>query len=444
MMSLPACLDAITSTPAWTNKNLYREACHLQAHEQWPKAANLFYYLSIVYPDLHQATFNLGICQMQLKYWQGAEYSFLSLVDPQQPNPDLLCNLAIVYWQSHQFKSALRLFKFIRKNFPHHLDTLENLAVFYLQFNRLPRAIQIYQDILRFNPKYTEVLFNLATCLQQLGIYDEAIMHYQRILQVHPQYYDVLYNLGCLYYTLKDCKAAQFYWHRCLQFKPQQKSLKFMYQQVASGELDLVNHRYYIQDLFNHYAASYDQHMQCTLEYQLPGFLKKYLETNFQLKQFIKTLDIGCGTGLCGEVLSLYSQQLIGIDLAENMIKRAKKTGHYQQLYTDDSIHFLEHIQEGFDLVVAMDVTPYIYDLKKWLESIQPHLNPKADLIFSIEVNTSEYAKLEATGRISHSPHLINLLCQQLQLCVIHEKDVFTRLQNQMPILERVYHIRKA
>ncbi len=444
MMSLPACQDVIASTPAWTNKNLYREACQLQAHEQWAKASNLFYYLSILYPDLHQAKFNLGICQMQLKYWQGAEYSFLSLADPQHPSPDLLCNLAVVYWQSHQIKSALRLFKFIRKNFPHHVDTLENLAAFYLQFKRLPRAIQIYQDILRFNHKHTEVRFNLATCLQQLGVYDEAIIHYQKILHVHPQYYDALYNLGCLYYTLKDWKAAKFYWYRGLELKPQQKSLRFMYQQVASGEFDLVNHRFYVQDLFNHYAASYDQHMQCTLDYQLPPFLKKYLATNCQLKQFIKTLDIGCGTGLCGEVLSLYSEQLIGIDLSENMIELAKKTGHYQKLYTDDGIHFLEHTQEGFDLVVAMDVTPYIYDLRQWLESIQAHLNPKADLIFSIEVSTSECAKLEATGRISHSPHLIHLFCQQLQLRVIDEKDVFTRLQNQIPILERVYHLKKA
>jgi tetratricopeptide (TPR) repeat protein len=430
--------------PPSTIQQYYQNAYHLMQKQQWHEAACLLNYIIIHYPNLSAAKYQLASCQMQLEFWEGAQYHLHSILDNKNPDPDVLCNLAIIYWQTKQIKSALRFFHYTLKYFPYHKNTRQNLASFYLKFNRINKAIIHYQAILNHNSKDTEIRFNLASCLQKQGIYDEAILHYKIILQQYQKHYDSMYNLGCIYYILKDFKASKFYWSSCLSMNPNHHALLFMYQQIQNQPISNTHHQAYIKDLFDHYAEFYEPHMQKTLQYQLPMFLKNYFKETFSEHRLRCALDIGCGTGLCGTAISSVTQHLIGIDVSPNMLEKAKLKNVYHELNVIDCLSFLNETNQMFDLIIAMDVTPYLQNFETILKNTALHLHQKGHLIFSIECTHEENVKLEANGRISYSSNYIESICKDLNLELIHSEHFTARLEQEIPVIERIYHWKKA
>jgi predicted TPR repeat methyltransferase len=425
-------------------EKLYQMSNLFLRQNDWSRGACYLYYITQYLPQFLQAKFELGICQMQCENWAGAIKSLESILNEKYNDPNLICNLAISHWQQKNYKSALRLFKYNRFHFPHHIDTQQNLAAFYVQFQRFEQAIQLYQNILRFNPELSDIRFNLAALLQQRRIYDEAIMHYQIILQHHPKHHQTLYNLGCIYYHLKDNKACHFYWQHYLSLNPSHKAVCFMLQHLKNELINPCDHQAYVEELFDHYANHYEKHVVHQLEYQLPTFLKHYMNTHFNGMMFENILDIGCGTGLCGTSLHPFTSELIGIDISEKMVQQAVKKNIYQKLYTVECEEFLqEHLQQ-FKLIVAMDVTPYIININSWLTIIYEALTPNGQLIFSIEVNHSDKSDLEASGRISHPIELILKSCERLGFNIIYQQQLMARLQDNQPVNEHLFHLKRC
>ena len=425
-------------------EKLYQLSNHFLRQSDWSRGACYLYYITQYLPHFLQAKFELGICQMKCENWAGAIKSLESVLNEKHNDPNLICNLAISYWQQKHYKSALRLFKYNRFHFPHHIDTQQNLAAFYAQFQRFEQAMQLYQNILRFNPELSDMRFNLAALLQQRRIYDEAIMHYQIILQHHPKHHQALYNLGCIFYQLKDNKACQFYWQQYLRLNPSHQAVSFMLQHLKNEWIDPNNHIAYVEELFDHYANHYEKHMLQQLDYQLPTFLEQYMNTHFQGIQLQNILDIGCGTGLCGKSLQQFTPELIGIDISEQMVQQTAKKKIYQKLYAVECEQYLqEHLQQ-FELIIAMDVAPYIININQWITKIYKALSANGQLIFSIEVNHSDNSCLEASGRMSHPIKIILESCESLCFKVLHQQQLMARLQDNVPVNEHIFHLTRC
>ncbi len=80
--------------------------------------------------------------------------------------------------------------------------------------------------------------------------------------------------------------------------------------------------------------------------------------------QFARAIDLGCGTGLCGEIFRARVQHLAGVDLAPRMIARAKAKGIYDRLAVGSLERFLaDEAAASADLLLAGDVLIYIADL---------------------------------------------------------------------------------
>jgi ubiquinone/menaquinone biosynthesis C-methylase UbiE len=66
-------------------------------------------------------------------------------------------------------------------------------------------------------------------------------------------------------------------------------------------------------------------------------------------------LDVGCGTGVISLVLSEMGHNVIGVDLSEEMLKRAKEKAHNQKLRAEFQIDDAENLSfenESFDAVI--------------------------------------------------------------------------------------------
>jgi len=70
--------------------------------------------------------------------------------------------------------------------------------------------------------------------------------------------------------------------------------------------------------LFNVYAKKYDVHLKDTLHYTAPEEMLTLFMKHQKGKRNI--IDIGCGTGFCGEVFKPIAKTLLGIDFSKKHV----------------------------------------------------------------------------------------------------------------------------
>jgi len=72
--------------------------------------------------------------------------------------------------------------------------------------------------------------------------------------------------------------------------------------------------------------TNFDEHLLGTLEYRVPDLLVEAVK-RIEREKFDVVIDLGCGTGLCGEKFQAMAGILIGVDLAPRMIREGKAAG---------------------------------------------------------------------------------------------------------------------
>src|SRR5215472_8858964 len=101
----------------------------------------------------------------------------------------------------------------------------------------------------------------------------------------------------------------------------------------------------YLRRLFDQYAGRYDAALIEHLHYRGPALLRDAVTSALQRMgrsmQFGSLLDLGCGTGLAGEVFRPFAGRLVGVDLAAAMIARAETKGDYDRLVVGNLAAFL-------------------------------------------------------------------------------------------------------
>ncbi|WP_295813570.1 methyltransferase [uncultured Nitratireductor sp.] len=120
----------------------------------------------------------------------------------------------------------------------------------------------------------------------------------------------------------------------------------------------------YVATLFDQHANDFESILVGQLGYDVPALTRGALE-EIAPGPFRRMLDLGCGTGLAGEVLRGMTDHITGVDLSENMIEITHEKGDYDALYVGDVVDFLHHADvDPFDLITATDVLPYLGDLE--------------------------------------------------------------------------------
>lgn len=109
---------------------------------------------------------------------------------------------------------------------------------------------------------------------------------------------------------------------------------------------------------------------------------KRWLESivsHIPLKDAVKVLDVGTGTGFFAILLSKEGYEVHGIDLTEAMIDEAKaiaKTHHSSATFSVMDAQELSFQEDSFDVVVARNVTWTLPNpekaYKEWLRVLKP------------------------------------------------------------------------
>jgi predicted TPR repeat methyltransferase len=156
--------------------------------------------------------------------------------------------------------------------------------------------------------------------------------------------------------------------------------------------------RAYVEKLFDSYADDFSGHLVQALHYRgherlVQRLLQLQLKLLLQARRFHTTLDVGCGTGLCGALIRSHTERLDGLDISAAMVEKARATNLYDQLFHADAVDHLRAVVAGplgatppvYDLILAADVFNYIGALEALFEAAHAALAKGGQFCFTVE-----------------------------------------------------------
>lgn len=351
-------------------QSLFVKASKLHDAGKYREAQHLFSSLLKTFPHLWQIHFSLA----QVLFAMG---------DAQQAE--------------HHYTKALKIEK-------ESGDIYYNLAICQKSLGKIEQAIKSYHQALTLDSRDLESRYNLAGCYAQLNDTEAAIHHYHELLKRQADHKSALSNLAYLYQRENQDLEALHIYRKLLAVDPENSSAKHMVSALKSEPISRTPDAY-IRELFDNYASNYEQSLVQNLSYNLPAVMYAFHAEEPAPPTFLKTVDLGCGTGLSGLAFGHVSQTMIGVDLSERMIAIAQQKQVYDEFMVCDILSaFSESRLHNADLLLALDVFGYVGDLQEVLKSAWTISSPDALFYFSVEsLATGDAFLLKRSGRFSHS-----------------------------------------
>ncbi len=313
----------------------------------------------------------------------------------------------------------------------------------FLQQQNMPFKAEIfYRDSLKINKQQATIHFNLGVIYQNLNKINDAINEYNTATRIDQKYARAYANLGYLYNEIKDKAKCR---HVCLtaqKLDPENPQIKHMIAALGIEPAPEIADKKYIKNLYDEYASSYDSHLSVTLKSKTPKLVyDSTIKHAGNANTHKKILDLGCGTGICGELFKPHADTLIGVDLSGEMIKQAQKKSIYTNLFTSDIIEYFNNNENEFDYIVSSDVLIYIGNLMELFKAIKSALSKKGLFTFSVEsaLESEEDYILGSTGRYQHNHIYIYALAKQCGFTILSSNEAALRKQNGEDVIGRIY-----
>jgi predicted TPR repeat methyltransferase len=214
----------------------------------------------------------------------------------------------------------------------------------------------------------------------------------------------------------------------------------------------------YVRAVFDGYADRFEAHL-IGLGYRIPGVLRAIVQQHPALAgqgRLGKVLDLGCGTGLVGLILSdLPIGPLTGVDLSAAMLAQARGKGVYDRLIEADIETALADSAETWPLVTAADVLCYFGALERVLAALRHRLEPGGWFLFSLELLLAHHDgtvpgngdwALQRQGRYAHAPAYVERAALDAGFVIRENRHEVIRFKAGLPVeglvmvLERPRH----
>jgi predicted TPR repeat methyltransferase len=145
-------------------------------------------------------------------------------------------------------------------------------------------------------------------------------------------------------------------------------------------------------------------------------------------------LDLGCGTGLCGQLLRPLARTLTGIDLAPAMVEKSRSRGVYDRLELGELLGFLQTVGKNFDLLVGADVFIYVGDLLPLFEASAAALRAGGWMVFSVEACGGERFRLQSSQRFAHSMPYVEKIASICGFELVSCRPIAIRMEAGNPV----------
>lgn len=431
---------AVHADPGFTAAH-YNLGLLLLKNNQLDAAKKQFKNVLSLHPHHTDATFYLGVLLLESQKLDQAEQAFNDVLTDNGEHVQALTNLGVIALKRDNGQLAIDYFTKALGFDNQHQDARNNLAATFIHHDRFENALMHYDVLLQQEPHNIEYLYNAGVAQMALGHLQEATDHFETLLSLQDYHFATLNNLAAIQIRLGERNQAITLLKRALAANPNDEASSFMLHALTGQEKNPKASSTYISNLFNNYALYYDQHLQGALKYNIPQQVGRLLHRLDGHKKSY-TIDLGCGTGLCGIVLREISEHLIGIDISAKMLAQAKNKEIYDQLIESELIRFLEHDKQCYQLAVAADVLPYFGELDRLFAAVRHHLSSEGLFVFTHEISETQPWQLQESARFSHHTDYIKSLCKQLDFEIIEQEIIVARQQYEQPLEVMLYAVK--
>lgn len=373
-----------------------------------------------------------------------AEALYRRTLQHQAGQPDALHFLGVLCHQRNRSEEGIRLIRLALRATPQHADAHNNLGNIHKESGELVEAEACYRRALACQPQHHDALSNLALVLEAQERPQEAFEAFAELLEQAPQLGRAHYLMGmhrCSHVKeIEDVEQAVVCFRnalRCdsahkrardalgigLYMLDRQQEAIGVYREWLACEPDNPVPRHmlaacggeapppraddaYVRHVFNGFAESFDEQLLEKLNYRAPQILVAALAGVLEAPQAaLDVLDAGCGTGLCGPLIRPHARRLVGVDLSDGMLRKARLRGGYDELIEAELASWLRQDSMVWDIVLSSDTLNYFGELIPVLSAAHAALRPGGWLAFTLErlERDEDRMELSASGRYRHA-----------------------------------------
>jgi predicted TPR repeat methyltransferase len=311
-----------------------------------------------------------------------------------------------------------------------------------------PEAEAAFRRALAIDASFVHALSNLGDLCTRLGRSDEAAHYHCRAFVSGPLTHKPKRMLGIAYYTLnRIAEAAEVYRQWCID-EPNNPVARHLLAACSGEDVPSRAEDAFVEAIFDEYAENFDTKLVQNLGYRGPEYIAAALASQLSAARTLEVLDAGCGTGLCGPVLSPYAVHLTGVDLSANMLARARARGGYDRLVKAELGEYLANQVQAFDLIVIADVLIYFGALEGVFAAARAALKDQGLLVFTIETHAADSQSppfvIRPSGRYGHDPRYVERVLVEHGFRVSSSTPVVLREEFTIPVAGLVVSAQRA
>lgn len=346
-------------------------------------------------PTMHaadaRAMLQAGMALQERGDGPGAERLYRQVLARWPGEPNALSLLGVLLRERGALAEALRLGAEAVARDPSAGVFLANQGATLAAAGRFAEAAAMLGQAVARRPDDPVTLRNLGQALAEMGDAEAALLPLENAVALQPGAPEGWLALAHARRRLGDAAAAAEAAETALAHAADRPALAeqaaFMLAALGRAPLPDRAPAGYVRDLFDGFAPRFEAQLSQGLDYRTPQLLAALLaEAGVAAERRLCVLDLGCGTGLSGEVLAPFAARLEGLDLSPRMLaEAARRPGLYDALHEADLLAWLPAQAPRFDLILAADVLVYLGDLQAPLAGIAGALVPGGLCAFSLE-----------------------------------------------------------
>jgi predicted TPR repeat methyltransferase len=317
-----------------------------------------------------------------------AEKAYRDYLREHAQDPTALHFLGLMRHQQGHTLEGIELMEAAVRADPEYVDAWSNLGIAFYRQRDFERSEGCCRRALALAPDFVNAWCSLGFTLRDKNALDASLAAWERALELQPGLRSVAIPYGRLLYKMNRIDAARAFYERWFQANPADPVAAHMRAAMDGDALQPERASdEYVRVTFDDFADSFDTQLR-NLGYRAPQVLHELARNAFKdgsTDPALRILDLGCGTGLCGELFQPMSRRLVGVDLSSKMLAKCAARGCYQQLNQGELAAFMRDCGEQFDLVLAADVLCYFGSLTEAFECVRCVLAPDGHFLFSLE-----------------------------------------------------------
>ena len=430
-------MDPSAETRELTVDEAVAVAIQLQKNEQLEEAQALYQRVLASVPDHPDALHYAGV----LAHQQGRSDDAVVLIEKSLAvapgRADCFSNLGIIYKSMGRLEEAIDACRRAIAIDAAHANAHSNLGVLLRATGRPAEAEAAYRAAIALDPQHLDAYTNLGILLNGLKRTGEAAACFSRVITLRPKHKEARKLLALAHCTLGEIGEAVAIFDEWLQEEPDDPIARHMHAACTGADVPARASNGFVERTFDNFAASFESKLE-RLSYRAPALVAAMIEdAGIERARQLDVLDAGCGTGLCGPLLAPYARRLVGVDLSEGMLERAKEKLTYDALEKGELTRYLQEHRAEFDLIVSADTLVYFGDLEPVAAAAAGALRSGGLMVFTLEhaVEGADDAgyRLEFHGRYAHRrPYVERTLAAAGLVTDLAEADL--RLESGMPV----------